>query len=239
MPSGGIVTLKTEACVLDGMQAPGLSGSFVRIAVTDTGHGMTEADQQRAFDPFFTTKEVGKGSGLGLSHVYGLAQQSGGTAVIKSQVGQGTTVMIYLPAGHGALEEDDVAPLETAKRAPAAEGASVVLVEDDDNVRDTVADILASAGCEVRAFGSPREVLATVTGSDRIHLMVVDYAMPDMRGDELVEALRRRGVAAPAVFMTGYTNSEVLKAEAWVLHKPFRASELLGLIETAIMEHSG
>ena len=185
MPDGGLITIKTGMCDLTGMT--GLSGRFTRLALSDTGHGMSEVDRLRAFDPFFTTKDIGKGSGLGLSQVYGLAQQSGGAAHIELQPGRGTTVSIYLPTGAAnATELDAAEPGPEMTVAPRSQAVPVLLLEDDREVREAIAAMLTSAGYEVTAYQTGREALTEVSGPRSIALMVIDYAMPAMRGDQFV-----------------------------------------------------
>ena len=198
---------------------------------------MTEADRQRAFEPFFTTKEIGKGTGLGLSHVYGLAKQSGGTAVIDSRPGRGTTVSIYLPEAAGPAEDETVRA-EASGTGLRAAGTAVVLVDDDAEVRETLAELLTAAGCVVTPFASPLAALDRLrAGSVAADLVIVDYAMPKLRGDELAAALRREGIALPVLFITGHADPEALRNEAWVLRKPFRAGALIEMTQRMLQQH--
>ncbi|MBS0644045.1 MAG: response regulator [Proteobacteria bacterium] len=233
MPDGGRITISTRICEL---AEEGRAGKFVCVAVSDTGHGMTETEREHAFDPFFTTKEIGKGSGLGLSQVYGLAEQSGGTARIESEVGEGTTVSIYLPAAPAAASSLSAAP-RSRTVATSAE-THVLLLDDDKEVRDTLAALLAAAGYRVTAHASAAAALSALQGPDRFALMLVDYAMPAMRGDQFAAEARRLHALAPIVFITGHVDTDILAGEPWILRKPFGVGDLTDIIEKALLQHA-
>jgi CheY-like chemotaxis protein len=209
MPDGGSVTIKTAHLDVHAPEpvAEGLVGSLVMISVSDTGTGMPENVRVRAFDPFFTTKTVGTGSGLGLSQVYGLVKQSGGETRIDSRVGQGTTVTIYLPTASrdpASPEKKQTAPfvpaLTTSVPKSSHEGRRILVLDDDHQVLETVAGILCEAGYTVTAFEIASKALEEVNGFEPIDLMVVDFAMPDMRGDQFAAMARLRRPAVPNTF---------------------------------------
>lgn len=233
MPHGGMVTIRTANVELSGTETgtDGLQGKFVRIAVTDTGTGMSEAVRLHAFDPFFTTKELGKGSGLGLSQVYGLVQQSGGATEIDSQIGRGTTVTIYLPQGSSDSRPDQ--PTPTQPIIAASEGLRVLLLDDDVQVRQTITAILSQAGYSVVSCATPRQALEFVRSSKPIDVIIVDFAMPDIRGDQFAADARSARAGVPIIFITGYAETTSLKPEPWVLRKPFNAATLIQAIEQA------
>lgn len=238
MPDGGVVTIRTASVDLSGHEigTDGLVGRFALISVSDVGTGMPEDIRVRAFDPFFTTKPLGEGSGLGLSQVYGLVKQSGGETRIDTELGKGTTVHMYLPEGQ---RENPAAlrpvPSFLAPRpdAPRAKG-QIVLVDDDEDVRYTLAAMLDTAGYSVESFGSPLQALEEIRSSRPIDALVVDFAMPELRGDQLAAEVRRLRGPIPVVFVTGYAESDAVRSEPWVLQKPFRAQTLIQMIGQAV-----
>ena len=243
LPDGGLVTIKTatvDPSEID-IATEGPVESLVMISVSDTGTGMSDSDRLRAFDPFFTTKEFGKGSGLGLSQVYGLAKQSSGDARIESQLGKGTTVSIYLPKA----STEAVAPNRTHRSfsgsALAASiftgshaGRRILVVDDDQLVLDTVATALMNEGYKVAPFRTASQALDEVNGSRQIDLMIVDFAMPDMRGDQFAAKARLRRQAVPILFVSGYAEPMSLQSEPFVLRKPFSVVSLLLTTEKAM-----
>ncbi len=196
---------------------------------------MSETVRLRAFDPFFTTKEIGAGSGLGLSQVYGLVQQSGGVTRIESSPGHGTTVAIYLPTAPADTASAAADPTPTAPNVNALHAnRRILLLDDDEQVRDTVAEVLRSAGYTVAAFGTAAEALDEINRPDAIDLVVVDFALPDMRGDRFAAKARSKRSAAPVLFITGYADPSALKSEPWVLRKPFTMTSLIDTVEDAM-----
>jgi len=200
-------------------------GPYVQVSVGDTGSGMTPEVLARVFEPFFTTKEVGKGSGLGLSQVFGLAKQSGGGVRIDTQPGQGATVSVYLPrAGVSALKR--TSRPEPAARAP--RNAVVLLVDDDDAVRSITAGILKDLGYGVMEASSGAGALEAVGRTASIDLVLLDFAMPGMNGAEVARIIRAQRPELPIIFATGYADTTALveTEEACVVHKPFMENEL-------------
>lgn len=220
MPGGGVVriTARNLPAGHDGREA-----DEVCVAVTDTGEGMSEAVAARALEPFFTTKEVGKGTGLGLSQVYGYVTQSGGRLTIRSAPGEGTTVQIVLPRADARPAH--AGPLE-GPPAP-ARGEVVLLVEDEDQVREATAALLREAGYTVLEAADGRAGLRLLQRGATVDLMLCDAVMPGLSGRETVEAARRLRPGLRVLFTSGYTReAEALTRIAPLLPKPFGAAEL-------------
>jgi len=226
MPDGGELTIATIPRTIE--NDPELEpGDYIELAVADTGTGMTPEVAARALDPFFTTKGVGKGTGLGLSQVFGLATQAGGTVRIETRPGAGTTVRVFLPKTDVGVEA--LVAAAEPKDAPAASAARVLVIDDDEDVRRTVAASLDALGYRVAEAADGAAGLAAVDAGPP-DLVVVDFAMPDMNGAEVAAAIRERHPSLPIVFASGYSNTAAIEAavgrDAPVLRKPFRIDEL-------------
>lgn len=222
---GGMGTI-VLGCTADriGEGAPGglAPGDYVRIAVSDTGTGMSRDTLARAFDPFFTTKPVGKGTGLGLSMVYGFATALGGGVQVDSVEGRGTTVVILLPRADGAptaIEEEGGTPPETA-------ALSVLLVEDDAAVREVTRRHLEALGHSVHVADRPAEALAVLDRDGAVDLVVTDFAMPGVSGLDFVAAARARRPGLPALLLTGYAEGATVPDDVRRLAKPFTPESL-------------
>ena len=213
------------------------AGDYVMVAVTDHGSGMTPEVLARAFEPFFTTKEVGKGSGLGLAQVYGFAKQSGGGVRIDTRLGQGTSIKVYLPRAAGATAE-----VEDASQRPSPEEKKearqrILLVDDDADVREITAAILAERGYEVVEAGSGGSALDLLEREGAgIDLMLMDYAMPGMNGSEVAREVHARRPALPVLFLTGYADFAAFKeiGEDHIVSKPFRDDDLLVKVQAML-----
>jgi PAS domain S-box-containing protein len=233
MPDGGTLTISTDRLHL-GEEADHPAGEFIRITVADTGEGMSGDVLARATEPFFSTKPLGKGTGLGLAQVYGIAQQAGGTLRIDSAPHEGTTVRILLPAAAAPVpgEAGEARPAEAA--AGGAAGAQVLVVDDDGDVRAFLAESLEGLGCRVVSAASGAEALEALRDW-RPELALIDYAMPGMNGAEAARAARERHPGLPIVFVTGFAESEQLEAalggDVPVLRKPFTLAELAAAVE--------
>lgn len=229
MPGGGVITLSTYTRMLDEPDADLPRGEYVEIKVSDTGTGISEEALQRIFDPFFTTKPVGKGTGLGLAQVWGIAHQCGGTVKVESEFGKGASFSILLPVA-GSEREEPAGTLPvvdgTATEAAGAEGTSVLIIDDDDNVRESLVAGLEMDAFEVRDARSGTEGLAMI-GDDFPNVLVVDYAMPMMNGAEVARAAQKIRPGLPIVMVTGYSDTAALDgvANAEVLRKPFSLAE--------------
>jgi PAS domain S-box-containing protein len=237
MPAGGTLIIRSAMLsVASGRRGPAdlAPGDYVVLSVADTGTGMCEEVRVKAFEPFFTTKEVGMGSGLGLSQVYGIARQLGGGVEIDSSPGAGTLVRVYLPRAAGA-----VAPAESdqARTEPAAPGGARILVVDDDpEVRELVMTCLQSFGYAAVAAPDGRSALEVIA-REPPDLLLVDFAMPEMNGAELLRRARRDRPDLKALFMTGY--AQVAPGEGaiegvGVMRKPFTLGELAARLASAL-----
>ncbi|MGX7708487.1 response regulator [Methylobacterium sp. Gmos1] len=223
MPEGGIVALSTRNETVQGSTDPNLKdGDYAVIAIRDTGTGIPPEILGRVFEPFFTTKGVGQGTGLGLAMVFGLVQQSGGTIRIDSAVGHGTTVLLYLPRSHEAVE---AAPATQASPAPAPRRARVLVVDDDPQVRHVTASFLNGFGYDEVEVPSGEAALERLT-AERFDIVVADLAMPGMSGLDLAEAVRGRFPALPFLLVTGHAEAARIPADFSVLEKPFHSADL-------------
>jgi PAS domain S-box-containing protein len=231
MPTGGEVTISSSRRLVE--DDPQLKpGAYLEVRVSDTGEGMPANVIGRAFDPFFTTKEVGKGTGLGLSQVYGMAIQAGGTARIESRPGQGTSVSIWLrctdrPTEAGTMVHSD------AQSADTAPGRTVLVIDDDPDVRRLLADTIEALGYRaLQASNGPAGL--EVLDSSKPDIVVVDFAMPGMNGAEVAAEIRKRRPGLPIVFASGYSDTDAIDRSlgptATVLRKPFGVAELEAML---------
>ncbi|MFN4295512.1 MAG: response regulator [Brevundimonas sp.] len=226
MEVGGSLTIRTRNVTLDETQDDLPAGEFVMVSVTDTGSGMSEEVLAKAFEPFFTTKPVGQGSGLGLSQVFGLAKQAGGGVRIDSTVGEGTTIAVYLPR---AENQTEMAGAPSARQAAQlGEQRRVLVVDDDDAVREVAAGYLDDLGYEVAEVGSGGAALEHLESGGEPAVVLMDFAMPGMNGRELAREIGKRRPGIPVVFVTGYADAEAFADTdpTTILHKPYTRSEL-------------
>ena len=240
MPDGGRLTVTTAPAQpsWNGEAVP-MIGEFVSVTVADTGTGMSPNVLERAFEPFFTTKGVGKGTGLGLSQVYGIAKQSGGTVTIDSVSGRGTTVRILLPrAAHAAAKQ----PGGDIRRAGAAastgaQRATVLVVDDDADVRRSLADSLDALGYQVLEAEHGQAGLEALARDPAPDVMILDFAMPGLTGAEVAQEALRRRPDLPILIATGYADTSSLEGELRklrLLRKPFHVQTLADAIEEAL-----
>jgi len=239
MPLGGAITIETFNVTL-GRPATAeepAAGEYVAVQVSDTGTGIADAVRERIFEPFFTTKEIGKGSGLGLSQVLGVLKQLGGGVSVRSALGKGTSIAIFLPRAVGAPEAKEP-PVEAAVRdQPGQLGRRILLVDDDADVRLVAAEMLGDAGYDVVQAASGAAALdALERAESRTDVVLVDVAMPGINGVELAAIVRRTWPALPVVLMTGYADSKLLGDDAGdeILRKPFQAAELQATVQRAM-----
>jgi PAS domain S-box-containing protein len=247
MPCGGTITIRTSNVRLGAPVRPEepSPGDYVTCSVSDTGTGIPNEILDNVFEPFFTTKEVGKGSGLVLPQVLGVAKQLGGGVRIEARAGAGTTVTVYLPRANEDLVPTTDRPTEARLDPETGDfrRAVVLLVDDDAEVRVATAEMLRYVGHNVVEAGSGREALDRLDQhGDRIDLMIVDYVMPGLNGVEIARLDRLKMPRLPILFITGFADTAVLAAEAnspHILRKPFYTADLVAKIEGALRIGSG
>jgi signal transduction histidine kinase len=232
MPDGGRLTITTVNVPHGDKSKPAelAAGDYVSISVSDTGTGMTEEVLRKAFEPFFTTKPVGRGTGLGLSQVYGIAKQSGGTVTIDTKVGKGTTVKVYLPRTTAV----SVAPAadESQNLAIRRHTATILVVDDDKDVRQMTVACLESLGYNVLAANGGRAAVQIAATQDGIDMVLIDLAMPEVTGVEAMKAILEKRPNIPFLYMTGYVGPTKLDpSEQRVLKKPFTIAELAAKLD--------
>lgn len=241
MPTGGSLTIKTHNVTVDEQRAitrpPILPGEYVLLSVTDTGQGMDAETKARIFEPFFTTKEQGKGTGLGLATVYGIINQSGGCVWVESEPGSGARFEVYLPR----VDEDaeDSAAADETEAAPARRRKTVLVVEDEEGVRELASGFLQSAGYTVITARDGTEALSIAQRSeDPVHLLLTDVVMPKMRGPELAKRLKELRNSLSIVYMSGYLEynrgNEDFLEEGFFLQKPFSRDTLVHKVGEAL-----
>jgi signal transduction histidine kinase/DNA-binding response OmpR family regulator len=233
MPDGGKLTIETANTALDeayaAVDSEVIPGQYVVIAVSDTGHGMDPDTAKRVFEPFFTTKEVGRGTGLGLSQVYGFVKQSGGHVTVYSEPGHGTTVKMYFPRHHGAsTSHDEADPLAVPTSSA---GEVILLVEDNEDVRAYSSMILSELGYRVLEAADADSALKIIGSDKRIDLLFTDVVLPGKSGRILADAAAGIRPALKVLFTTGYSRNAIvhhgrLDPGVQLISKPFTFEEL-------------
>ncbi len=240
MPEGGKLTIEASNSYLDESycrrHVDVRPGQYVQIAATDTGSGMPKDVIERAFEPFFTTKESGQGTGLGLSQVYGFVKQSGGHVKIYSEAGEGTTVKIYLPRFFGKASAAEEAA-EMPSRSRSAE--TVLVVEDDDDVRTYVVEALAALGYRVLEAGEAETALRLLGEHPSVQLLLTDVVMPGLNGRKLAQEARLRRPELKILYMTGYSRNAIvhqgrLDIGVDLLQKPITSDQLAAAVRKAL-----
>jgi two-component system cell cycle sensor histidine kinase/response regulator CckA len=238
MPAGGRLEMRTRRAHVDewfarSQEGPP-SGTYVALDVTDTGVGMDDATRQRIFEPFFTTKEAGRGTGLGLSTVYGIVEQTGGAIRVHSEVGRGTSFQIYLPAVDGEI----VAPAAPLPQAVARGTETVLLVEDHGAVRDLVRHALEHLGYRVVACADAAEALAVLRSAERVDMLLADLVMPRMTGLQLWDQVHAEWPGLKVLLMSGYAADALLEGRlpqgVPFLPKPFSLAQLAAAVRRAL-----
>ncbi|MGB6667806.1 MAG: ATP-binding protein [Candidatus Acidiferrum sp.] len=244
MPTGGSLTIETRNVTVDEQRAaarpPIKPGEYVLLAVTDTGLGMDAETKARIFEPFFTTKELGKGTGLGLATVYGIVKQSGGCVWVESEPGKGARFEVYLPRADGNADLD--APEKTSATS-IVRRKTVLIVEDEEAVRDLASEFLESAGYRVLTAKDGLEALGIAEQwEEPIHLLLTDVVMPKMRGPELAKQLKSLRASLRIMYMSGYLEynrgNEDFLQDGFFLQKPFSRDLLVHRVGEALKSHS-
>ena len=241
MPGGGRLVIETSNTELDRSYANArpvvTPGPYILLAVSDTGTGMDQETQARIFEPFFTTKEQGKGTGLGLSTVYGVVKQSGGFIWVYSELGKGTSFKIYLPRVDQPI--DAAGKVATYSEAPRGT-ETVLLAEDEADVRELAREFLEAAGYTVIEARNGQEALKLAAGrSEEIDLLVSDLVMPGMTGQQLAALLQQQDPSLRVIFMSGYSEHAAAEAaqagsSVRILTKPFNRMALLRTIREVL-----
>ena len=243
MPSGGLLTIQTSNetrsvnASRGDQESSGAEGDSVVLEVTDSGHGMDEATAAQIFEPFFTTKGEGKGTGLGLATVYGIVKQSGASISVRSAPEMGTTFRILFPVAEAAAT---AAPARAEPEMNDAGSETILLVEDDHAVRDLAQRILEMRGYKVLPARHGEDALRIAAVPDqRIDLVLTDVVMPGMNGREFVETLHGRGPRIPVLYMSGYTDDEIIRrglidSSVAFLQKPFTPKTLAGRVRSIL-----
>jgi CheY-like chemotaxis protein len=237
MPQGGsiVVAGRPEAVGKGQRLRP---GSYVCLSVTDTGEGMDEATLAKARDPFFTTKEVGKGTGLGLPMVHGLAQESAGALVLKSRIGQGTTAELWFPVAEKSSSATTVDKAPVARIANASRKLTVLVVDDDPLVLTNMAAMLEDLGHTVHEASSAREALTILRRESAIELVLTDQAMPQVTGVELIAEIKSRWPELPVILATGFAELPpgIDPLQQVTLAKPFLQYDLERAVNSVLEE---
>ncbi len=242
MPEGGKITLSARNVRLKRGQIEDLEGEFIALSLTDAGGGIPPEIMPRIFEPFFTTKSVGRGTGLGLSQVYGFAHQSGGAVKAVSAVGRGTTVTIYLPRSEAALS---VLPEPVAEPPPARAGGTILAVEDNREVAEVTARMLEDMGYRVLLVQNAPDALLLLQHNDKIDLVFSDIVMPGaMNGLALAREIKTRFPGIPVVLTSGYSDAvQSVRSQFTILRKPFQATDLQRILRDVFrakaMAHGG
>jgi len=240
MPSGGRLQLRTGAVRLEG-DFPGgpegiTSGDYLMLSVSDTGTGMSREVLDRVFEPFFTTKERGKGSGLGLATVYGIVTQAGGYTTVYSEPGMGTTLKLYVPASQQEAMQE---PEKEGRRTSTARGETILLVEDEDAVREPTRRLLEAGGYLVLDTPNPDVALEVAEAHPDIDLLLTDVVMPGMTGKELADRLQADRPNLKVVFVSGYSEDVIVHQGAVdpgvvLIEKPFTREILLDKVREVL-----
>jgi CheY-like chemotaxis protein len=231
MPGGGLMTIELSEIELDeetaSAQFDTAPGRYVVLTITDTGTGMSPEVKEHLFEPFFTTKEAGKGTGLGLATVHGIAGRAGGRVKVYSELGMGTSFRVYLPAAAGEVQEESAPPAAL----PRSGGETVLVVEDAEPLRRLTAKLLERRGYRVLTAASAAEAVEIFERGLPIDVLLTDVVMPGATGPELTQRLLERHPRLRVVYMSGYTEEAIhqhgiLRPGVAFLQKPFSSESL-------------
>ncbi|CCG35065.1 HSP90-like ATPase family protein [Xanthomonas citri pv. mangiferaeindicae LMG 941] len=242
MPDGGQLRIATRQLQVEdqplelGRGIALAPGRYVVVSVADTGTGMPADVLERVFEPFYTTKPIGQGTGLGMSMIYGFIQQSNGQVWVESQPGAGTTVSLYLPAGVAA---QTAVPQTQSDAVLAGQGQQVLVVEDDEQVRLLVTELLSELGYQADVVADADAALPILASPRRIDLLVTDVGLPGLNGRQLAEIARQSRRDLPVIFMTGYAETardrgEFLGEGMSMIAKPFTLGEFSGKLHEVL-----
>jgi signal transduction histidine kinase/ActR/RegA family two-component response regulator len=236
MDVGGQLVVGTQNVRLGSPRRPEepAAGEYVAVFVADSGSGMSAAVRAKVFEPFFTTKEIGKGSGLGLSQILGFAKQSGGGVHIETAECRGTTVFIYLPRAHESRDAQ-ILNVDSALTRTGA-GQTVLLVDDDNAVREVARAMLVQLGYRVLEAGSGGAALELLNREQHVDLVVVDFAMPGMNGAEVAREMKKTKPSLPVLFVTGFAELKQAASidERDIIAKPFSSKRLAQKVQRAL-----
>ncbi len=236
MPDGGTLTVAIHPSRVEGRDDIA-DGDYVAMTVTDTGTGMSPEVVSRVFEPFFTTKPVGRGSGLGLSMVFGMARQSGGGVTVESQPGKGSAVTIYLRSSAASVAPPPAPRQASPRELKGIAGLDIMVVDDEGVVREVVAEMLAELGCNVTTADSGARAIELIDRAPPT-AMLLDFAMPGMDGAEVARIVLSRHPDMRIVFATGFAQSDAIDAvlgdKAIILRKPFSPSALASALQNAL-----
>jgi CheY-like chemotaxis protein len=241
MPDGGVITIATDIVTLEKgafkADGPEELGQYARVSFSDTGQGIDDQTKERIFDPFFTTKEVGRGTGLGLSMIYGIIKQHQGFIDVSSTPGQGTTFSVYLPFIRSEVEEQEES---VVVEAPKGGTETILIAEDDEGVRILSKDVLGRAGYTLIEAADGEEAIERFGEyEEEIHLLLLDVIMPKKNGKEVYEAARKVRPDVKALFISGYT-SEIMSTQGMIekdinfVGKPVSPDTLLRKVREAL-----
>jgi CheY-like chemotaxis protein len=223
MPDGGRLRISADVASVGPQHKSDLTpGRYLRISIADNGIGMDEATLCRAVEPFFSTKGIGRGTGLGLSMVHGLALQLGGALTIRSTPGIGTNVELWLPESERTKVDPGAAPQASVRRGQ----GKVLLVDDEDLVRASTSDMLNDLGYEVQEASSAEEALRILAGGYKPDVIITDHLMPGMSGADLARKVRDERMSVKVLVISGYAEVEGIASDLPRLTKPFRSAEL-------------
>jgi len=235
MPNGGVLSFASRP--VEVVNDPDLEdGEYIELCISDTGVGMTADVLDRAFEPFFTTKEVGKGTGLGLSMVYGMARQSGGVARIESESGKGTNVRIYFRIATQAVDHSGTDETDESATHREASVESILVIDDDPDVRAFISEALAEQGYKVREAADGKSGLSAFA-AEAPDLVVLDFIMPGLSGADVASRILSKQPEQPILFVSGYSETDSIKRiapNAPLLTKPFRAEALSKAVRSAL-----
>jgi CheY-like chemotaxis protein len=242
MPDGGALTIETRNVVLDDGAMVGCSpGSYVSVSVTDTGSGMPPDVRDRIFEPFFTTKEAGKGTGLGLSMVYGFVQQSEGHITVKSELGAGTTITLYLPK---ATQTPDAEEADIQTQTVPTGSERVLVVDDDENLLEVTSAMLNQYGYQVLCAGSGEEAIRILESCQQFEVLFSDVVMPSgISGVELAREAKRLSKGIKILLTSGNAKDVLERHRAFdefpIIGKPFRRADLAHRLRSILDDRSG